>query len=487
MSRFLGLVPAVAFADGKARMVVTAMLVTAFCAINEGAVLAQAPVAIHATQAEIDIWKQRSKSGPYLDDWNRILSRAKTFLSAPDAELWPGNQTNQAWDAPKVKNGQQPPNDHPGRRKGDGLRDAGFVYLLTGDSSYRNAIRQTLLTQAKAPGTNFSDRTKWNPTAEVLAHDNFEIANWLRKLAYGYSYIRSTLSPTEIATIDAFFLNAATYWDKVIHNLAKSRFPQRYQDDYRAPASPYNPGSLQGKTHWNGYTVYNFHDPWKNIQATHNAMVAVVGVLLKNATLKDHAKRFVKEFLMFAVARDGTVVDQYRWKGATPQVGYMYAGTQIGSIVVAADHLARAGDTELYTFQTSAGFHGWAGGPKSLLLVLQRYANITIGERQLGGGVLVYASTTATTDPAKRIGPGTTHATDLVMLPANLYYQDSLVNTSVRRTMPSHPANGGYDPWGGDWGTYPGIRFMFGQQEGKVRPYPSSLKPPSNLRLVVSD
>jgi hypothetical protein len=271
-----------------------------------------------------------------------------------------------------------------------------------------------------------------------------------------------------------------------VHNLAKSRFPNRLQDDYQMLGNQW-PASLKGKTHWGGYSVYSFHDPWKNIAATHNAMVAVVAVLLDNQVLKDHAKRFVKEWLMFAVARDGTVVDQFRWNTTdkdAPRVGYIYAGTVIGSIVVAADHLARAGDTELYNYKTSFGYFGWEGGSKSLLLALQRFAKITIGERNLGGdGVLVYASKDSVLSPQEIIGPRDTSVMDMGLIPANLYYKDPIVKTSYTRPLPAKPNSGGYDPWGGDWGTYPGIRFMFGQMEGLVSPYTLNSPPNSSTSV----
>jgi hypothetical protein len=455
------------------------------CSVLAGDALAESPMAIHATQQELSIWRQRSISGPYKDDWQRILPRAQAFRSTPGSDLWPGNQESETWDAQAVIKRQQGANFHPGRRRGDGLRDAGFAYLVTNDTSYRDAVLGALLKQAKEPGTDFANASKWSPTTTVLHNDNFEIANWLRKLAYGYSYIRSGLSGADRNLIDQWFLNAATYWNQIVHNRAKSRFPNRLTDDYKTIGVQW-PDSIEGKTHWGGHTVYSFHDPWKNIAATHNAMVAVVGVLLNNQTLKNHAKRFVKEWLMFAVAPDGTVVDQFRWNTTDktpPQIGYNYSGTVIGSIVVAADHLARAGDAELYNYKTSSGYFGWEGGPKSLLLALQRFAKLTIGERKLGGGVVVYASKDSALSPEKIIGPGDTYATDIGLIPANVYYKDTIVKTSYTRPLPTKPAGGGYDPWGGDWGTYPGIRFMFGQMEGLVSPYTLNLPPDSQASV----
>jgi hypothetical protein len=144
----------------------------------------------------------------------------------------------------------------------------------------------------------------------------------------------------------------------------------------------------------------------------------------------------------------------------------------LGSIITAVDHLARAGDMELYNYETSLGYYGWEGGPKSLRLVMQRYAKLTLGERGLADGVSAYASTNGNLSPDKRIGPGATSILDTYLIPANLYYQDATVKKAYSRPLPTRPKHADYDPWGGDWGTYPGIRFMFGQLEGKVWPYP---------------
>ena len=126
-------------------------------------------LAIHATQAEVGIWKQRRTSGQYLDEWKRILSRANNFKSKPRG-TWLGSQLNVAWDGHAVTEGEQTPNTYPDggagtdRTIGDGLRDAAFVYLLTGDKTYLNPVRTLLLQQAAIPGTNFSNTTKWSST-----------------------------------------------------------------------------------------------------------------------------------------------------------------------------------------------------------------------------------------------------------------------------------------------------------------------------------
>jgi hypothetical protein len=67
---------------------------------------------------------------------------------------------------------------------------------------------------------------------------------------------------------------------------------------------------------------------------------------------------------------------------------------------------------------------------------------------------------------------------DIYLIPANLFHNDDAVKWAYTRPMgPNTGAD--YDAWGGDWGTYPGIRFMFGQLEGIVNPYSLSTPTPT--------
>jgi hypothetical protein len=441
---------------------------------------ADSRLAPHVTQAEVEIWKQRTMAGPYLDEWNRILSRANNFRSNPTG-TWPGNQLNVAWNGDDVRDGKQPPNSYPGggggnRTWGDEMRDAGLVYMITGDTSYRNPVRALLLKQAATAGTNFANATKW-PSTYINMDKDFQIANWLRKVAYAYTYIRSSLSAGDRATIDAWFLNAATYWGKtVVHNTVRQRFPNWLNDNYS------NPGN-QGKTHFGGYDAYSFSRAWDNKMATYTAVAGIVGPMLGNAELISTAKRFVKEWIRYATYPNCTIYDQYRWNGASPQTGWLYAMTTIGTNITTADHIARTGDTELYTYTSSEGAYNTVGGPKSLLCISRRIANMALGN------VIVYASTTSTTDSSKIIdasGPGGNLVYDVALAQANVHYKDKTLKSSYTRPMPSNPSSGGYDPWGGDWGNLPAARFMFGQMEGKVWPYTTAadLAAPTNIRLL---
>jgi hypothetical protein len=451
----------------------------------------QTKVAIHATQAEVDEWRKRRISGPYTDDWSRIIANADAFRANPSGD-WAGSQLSTAWLGRDVYDGFQPPNKYPGRTLGVKVRDAAFVYLITGDKSYRDPVVNLLLKQATMTGTDFSDSTKWPTDYLTLArngwvYSDFEISLWGRHLIYAYSYVRSSMNTSQQSTMDAWFISMATWFRTVLHNHIKTRFPNRLSENWGTGICG-NQAPGKGLTHFNGFNTFRHQFPWDNRLLVHSALIGAVGAVTGDSTSMLHARVHFKEWMQVNVYPDGTIFDQERWNDkGNPQTGWHYSTTALGTAITTADHLARAGDTSLYEYSTSNGCYGSKGGPKSLLKVLQRYANLALGN------VFAYASATSTSEPTRRIDPDGTlrYVSDLAMAQANLYYRDSIVEKAYQRSTPAKPDHGGYNPWGGDWGNLPGVRFMFGQMEAKVFPYPSKTPPstsspyaPTNLVIT---
>jgi hypothetical protein len=216
--------------------------------------------------------------------------------------------------------------------------------------------------------------------------------------------------------------------------------------------------------------------------------------------LQASAKRYFKEFLMFAVFPEGATDDFKRWEDKTPCKGWSYSAGQIGDMVILADHFARAGDMELYNYSTTHGFYGTqgrdrlTGQPKSLLTTIRWHQAYMNGKMKRYG-----------TDSSGRNGnrdymidtdcSGTKpYVHDLRYGPmANVFYRDQHIQDNYMRTasnIPSYPSNPslGEFAWGGNWGSYPGLLFMFGQMENKVWPYPKpgrqELPAPRNLKLL---
>ncbi len=456
--------------------------------------LAQTKVALHATQEEVNIWKQRAVNGPYLNDWNRILGRANSFRSNPTQGSWVGNQLNTSWEGGIVRGGSQYPNHFPcstpsnpdagNRTCGDHLRDAAFLFMLTGDTSYRDPVRTWLLNHDATPGLDFTNTTKWRTTYRDQSSD-FHVYVWVRKVTYAYSYIRNTLSAGDRMTIDAWLLGAGRWFDKVTSNEVKAVHPNRDSGVYSSSA-----GSAAALTHYNGWGVPASSDTHESKQAMAQAAVAAVAVVVNDSALKASSKRWVKEWLRFRVFPDGTVGDQARWirfltAPGSPGLGYSYLTSALSHVTSIVDHLARDRDTELYTYTTSEGNGGsgrtnTAGGPKSFLKSIRRMADINLNN------IPVYGSSDAILTACKRINwnvqncsPLETHriVQDVFSTQANLFTPDSVVKQNYMRTMPTNPTHGGYDPWGGAYGILPGARFMFGDMEGRVSPYTSESMP----------
>lgn len=440
---------------------------------------------LHFTDQEIAIWRARKDNGPYKDEWTAILNRATSWKNNPDAR-WAGNTTGTCWAGDQFD---------PPLGKDAGLRDAAFVYLLTGDVSYRDAVRKELLAQTAITGTDWTNTQIWCPTAGN-AHEHYHPANWVRRLGAGYSYIQNSLPSSDRIKIEKWFATAGKYFDSVIHNVVRKRFPNRYSDDYAVcQDASHCPGSSLGTTHFGGHTVYKFHHAWSNTTSAVAAAAAMIAVIVDDSTLKDHAKRYVKEWLKYGTFPGGYVMDQFRWNGTVIIArGYRYPYLNLGSIITIVDHLARNGDIELYTFETTKGMFGSEGGPKSLLKVLQHYA------RQTNGTVIEYASTARTTNPDFILDHSMPYSDNskvvnqaqfVNLTPANLFYNNPEVARAYGTTLPSIWESFGCDMLSGDWcSAYPRIRFMFAQMEGKVWPYPSSSDdtiapaPPVGLKII---
>ena len=151
---------------------------------------------LHFSDEEIAIWRVRKDSGPYKDEWNTIFNRATAWKNNPGSRF-------VGWTSDTCFSGSSIPS---ARSFDDGLRDAAFVYLVTGNTSYRDAVRIALLQQASTSGTDFSNARRWCPTNATLNGYGDNLTPWMRKLVYAYSYIRDSLSASDRGTLDAWFL-----------------------------------------------------------------------------------------------------------------------------------------------------------------------------------------------------------------------------------------------------------------------------------------
>src|SRR5262245_42566122 len=130
------------------------------CRFQEGAApSANQRLGLHVTSDELAIWQDRMVNGPYKTsgdvstnspgDWTKISNNASSFLSNPSAQRWAGYT-----GAGCVPNGGSLGAVLPA---GERLRDAAFYYLITGNTSYRNAAITELVAQAQVAGVDFGN------------------------------------------------------------------------------------------------------------------------------------------------------------------------------------------------------------------------------------------------------------------------------------------------------------------------------------------
>ena len=487
-------------------MILTALLAVGFSIWLGQNVLAQTRLGLHVTKEELEIWRQRAQNGPYKTQgdvsknspgaWERILNKANSFRSKPSQERWKG----QVQATPITNDNDS--NIPPARNLGEKLRDAAFVYLITGETSYRDAVRNELLAQAQEPGTNWKDKKRWDPNVlTTTGRPTLDLVMWLNKLLFGYDYIRSSLKQSDRETLDTWFLAAGLFFETQPAWVARVRFPNRDKDDYSTPPKL---GKQARVVFHGGPTVYFHHGAWGNQQAAGTRFSTLVGIMLDNEFLKKSGKRWVKEAIKYAVFPEGAIGDFKRWKDDHPCLGWAYSGAVLGSIVTIADHFARDGDLELYEYETTEGLLGTkghdqrSGKPKSLHTTIRFYLDYVDGTiKRYGTDSKSHAGKASWQIASECPKPNSNGVwrsiRDVWSAPANIFYQDSHIKHVYMRTAPNtppypaKPETGGYEPWGGDQGIYPDVLFMFGQMEGKVWPYPTTkvlVKSPENLRFI---
>ena len=453
---------------------------------------------LHVTASELAVWRQRAKAGPYRrpgdaqpnspGDWERIVDNARQFLRQPAAERYVGYPGRGC--VPRSA-------EYDPARNGNRLRDAAFVFLLTGDTAHCNAVRTELLAQAAEPLTDFSDTTRWCFLGD--ANPGFIITEWLTRLLFAYDYTKDAYLPPQRARLDQWFLDAARYFGRGLERNYSRSFANRSGGDYAL--TRYTLGAQQrDPKEWMYYgspAVGFFARSYNNRNATIARFVGTAGVFLEDDLLKKTAKQWFFEWMRYGVYPGGDVADLHRGTAnpREPERGLNYAFSTAQAMADLADVLARGGDNSLYDYQTSGGYFGTGssqGQPKSLRRVMKNTLNY------LNGQHVRYATTRATHAKDTNflingLDPFLPHSNVIVYdtwfaLP-NLYYRDADIRANYcrqapgTRPYPAYPRSAGPNPaWSGVGSIYPGILFMFGKLEGLVQPHPNHPAAPTGVR-----
>lgn len=437
--------------------------------------LGQSERGLHFTPEEVHIWRQRMLSGPYKNpgdvssnspgDWARIKKNADEFLANPSAD--------------RVMGGDGKWSNEP-HRNHIKMKDAAFVYLLTKERKYFDAVKKELFSQIQVPAV---DPSSW-PWANDVGR--WVSAEWISRLLFAYDYIKSELTSTERAQLDQWFRKGGKYFMENVHRNLIRIFPRRAEEDYSVRLWNAKDGKMRDiYTHINkdgspGNRISELSLFYNNRRSNQIRTVGLIGVFLNDREMQFHAKLYVKEMLMFSVWPDGTM-GEYQRSGnyGNPQAGMMYSSMNIGTACEIADVLARIGDFELYNYTTSKGLWGTEGGAKSIKLLVENYyrqMDLTV-ER-------FYQSVNIRNriDSENEFGGeyGVEHwGNDCFYVMSNIFWKCNYFRKAyMRESGPGYPpkvtgiGSVGY-PWGGIGGSYPGTLFMFGQMEGKVWPYPA--------------
>ena len=439
------------------------------------------------TEEELAHWKTRWTNGPYRvagdvsanspGDQARINTNATEFRANPTSFRFPGNTSGACFSAatncPLCGNEKQ----------FDEIEAAAFRYLVVGNVADRDAVLTELLWHATAPGLDFDDGNLWCVPLTWGNERGHTIADFMIKLAFAYDFIQagtthwghSAISAGNLTTLNNWFLDAGQFFEANIHqNNLDGICPDRKANNYATCNTALASQGLsmrwfEGAANTRTSTFNQF---WTNQQAAGAGFVGIVGVLVNNATLTTEAKRYFKEQMQYGVYPDNTMDELRRAISGVPAHGWTYPQATLAQLVVIADVQARNGDTELYDFTTSVGVGNTAGGTKGLKEALKQHLRLMTHDlRRCGSSVagncppntdnFLIDSNDETLTNGRMVY-------DVFTAQANNYYKDTFIKAGYMRTAagapayPVNPTSGGFEPWGGAWGTQPGILFQYG-------------------------
>lgn len=437
---------------------------------------------LHFTDVEVQIWRERAEKGPYREqgdvsgnspgDWERISANAEAFMDDPEDSRW----------EPDFDDCIPRGDDHePSMSDSDKLRDAAFYALVMDDEAVARTVVDELVAQANEDEADFGDEDRFCPDEVRDSHPHYVLAQWLTKVLYAFDYTKGWATDDEQDQVRDWLADAAAFLLPESEAVFDRLFEDRQNGDYTPTNEPdYSQVGFYGSQETSTYSRH-YNNRWGNIYR----FIGLVGVEQSDERFIEAGKRWAKEFLVYSVYPDGWMAEFRRWlpnKGSNAghELGYTYTANVLGQMITLADALARAGDTELYDFETSDGLYGTEGGPKSYLFAIESMGRYLDGTYERYG-----------TNKSSRNGDedylidsvfenGEYYSVhDVMFAPANLYYDSDYIRDIYTRTgkgMPGYPEdeapNGSHTVWAGESGTLPGVLFMFGGMEDLIDPYP---------------
>ncbi len=431
------------------------------------------------SQVEVNLWRDRAVNGPYKSDndafanspgiWDGIVIKANLLTTAQNTanDYFNGNFSNES----------------AFQRLGFRTMMAAFVYLIKGDATKGALVKSKLLAQVNAPNIH------WTGLPDAPTETIMFSAAWIIRLFHAYDYTYDLYTVQERATIDAWFLAAAIYFQNGLnYSLTNYLFPNRAIGDYETKNYGYThssqPPELNTSYAWidsggNRHNLYPHVGYWyNNKRGVLASCVGLLGVYFNNQTMIDDSKLYFKEWMKFGVFPDGTQVEYNRNTSSAPQQGSIgYASINIEACLLVAKWLMdNKSDTELYTYSTTDGFKGTeiggvngnGRGSKSLFNIL-----LTFSEH-MDGSVLRYTGSVADANlqDAYSENANRYYQQDVILSLANIYYHSQRFQDIYMRTAPGTiPYSGGRygeGPNGWTWGnglSLVGYQFQYAGTE----------------------
>lgn len=469
---------------------------------------------LHYTAAEITIWQNRSENGPFKDAndsgygntpgiWDFTYENFTGWTWYPD--VWGTKYGIKYWADLAVQNssndrftnfsngsvcyGPLSGNIYSPEYSSDGesILNAGFVYLLTGNESYAEAVRTELLFYSSQPCLYFSNRTVWPLNNTFIdSYGGFNYAPFLIKMLYAYDYTKSSdiYSVAEHKQIQEWFYSVGVYFTNSSRvQIFDPRFPGRHNDVPEYLDIPDSLDSYTNQTLWdNGPNISTLSTSWSNRRAHAIELGFLVGVFLGDDELINEGKLTFKEWIAFGTYSDGTLADHLR-TGGFEEVGFSYSSIQLESLISIADVYARKYSNELYDFNVGDNYSiyypsenenkSWqnfsASTNKSLYTLINTqlgYVDHTLNRTRDGVVIDGYNETLSRN-----------FFYDSWYSQANIYYQDENfreIYLRIKNNTLSYDVNvRGYESfnWGGFGNVMPGYLFQWGDLENKIWPY----------------
>jgi hypothetical protein len=430
------------------------------------------------TPQEVETWRRNFKDITYKKHIDRIYKKANEFVLDPIADHYAPFPTLASSPITSTTNTTSLLNEP--RTQGINMLSSAFVFLMTGERKYLDAVVRGLLKQAQEDLTDFSDPLRW-PTERVksLRDTNpvFIIAQWIVRLLKSYDYVKEYIGINDRIVIDMFFQNAFHYLHIMSENDINALWKDREAGVLNDPAKALADGK---ELYVGGPKLTGVQGWYNNRRLDIKRAIGFGGIFYNNEEWKEDARRFYRETVKYTFLPDGTNSEMQRWELNFPNKGWQYAAFQVTLLGDIADIFARSGDTSLYNYYING-----VDLKKGILTLLYH----------LTDKIERYA---VKIDPSYRIdgvdnidGKNWAASFDTWFSQQNLFYNDRDINMIYNRAFPSTkphsslPAKAGeVDYWHGQGGIYVDKEFMFLNREGKLNPYAIIPEPaPEVLRL----